>query len=76
MRLPGQVTAPTRRAPRARASSKKRSYSARPSPRRRWFGLVADHVDVGLVGAIRADEPDEEADQPPVVVLGDPRRAR
>ena len=34
-----------------------------------------DHVDVGLVGAIRADEPDEEADEPPTVVLDDPRRA-
>ena len=33
-----------------------------------------DHVDVGLVGVVRADEPDEEADDRPGRVLGHPRR--
>jgi hypothetical protein len=40
-RFPGHVTDVTWRAPRARASSKNRSYKARPRPAPRWLGLVA-----------------------------------
>ena len=34
----------------------------------------ADHVDIGIVGVIRADEPDQEPDGTAAIVLGDPRR--
>ena len=38
-------------------------------------GAYPDHVDAGLVGVVRADKSDQEADDPITFVLGDPGRA-
>ena len=75
-RLPGHVTA-RHPADATRPDVGEEPLVERPpEPAPPMVRARADHVDVGLVRPVRADEPDEEADQPIPLVLGDPGRAR